>query len=507
MASLNFITSNPVTDAYNARQQIEESQRSADLQNQMQQASLLRTLRMAPYEIDSAKETLRGQRDTNAFNAEANPIKLGDLRSQADLNQTRAYVGKQTADADILKSLAGAKEANANATVAAGTVGSKIAEAKNQAQGSYLQNLRTTGQLSDDETQRQNNATTFAQEQLGATTQAEENVFLLAIRNPEAAIAQGKAAGVVTTPEQEAVLRNPVLTNAAAALISQLRATSNDAAWRDAEFQKLWPQIASKPGSAIQAATDAALQAIRADAPGQATKPAGLVTLYDKGGMPKSFRENDPAIDQALKEGWTTAAPKSGKVLAQVGTDSEGKPVFDFVDGAPKLTEDQSKAMNFASRMEASAPIIDKFEKQGTDLLARAKERGIPFDLGNYWQSAEYQQYRQAKEDFLRAVLRKESGAVISEEEMIGADKQYFPVPGDESHPEVLAQKRQNRRVALEAMKSAAGPGATLIPGIIGRASGQQPAAAQPAAAAPQPSAAPNPADLSDEDLMKALSE
>lgn len=506
---LQFITENPVTTAYDARQQAEQEAQDASLRNTMNRATLLRTVAMAPVELQGAQEDLRGKKQGNDFDASANPVKLDSMKSQADLNKTQAYVAGQTAGSDISRAQAQAQEAGANAQVAVGTVGSRVANSANQAQGSYLQNLRTTGQIADDKTQRQQSETKFAQDQLGAKTQAEENVFLRAIRDPEAAIAEGKAAGVVTTPQQEAILRNPVLTNAAAALISQLRAQSNDPAWRDAEFQKLFPQIASQPGGAVQGALEQALATAKTDAPGAGAKSDKIVTLYDPGGKPKSFRENDPNIDQMLKDGWTTAAPKSGSVLTQVGTNADGTPVFDYVATAPKMTEDQSKAMQFASRMEASSPIIDKFEKQGTDLMARAKEKGIPFDLGNYMQSAEYQQYRQAKEDFLRAVLRKESGAVISEEEMIGADKQYFPVPGDEAHPEILAQKRQNRRVALEGMKSAAGPGATLIPGIIDRATGNpapqvQPAPtsqSQPAQTAP----VANPADMSDDDLLKAL--
>jgi hypothetical protein len=236
----------------------------------------------------------------------------------------------------------------------------------------------------------------------------------------------------------------------------------------------MWDQQAGTyvpiPGYTEQAQAIAA--AGRAPAQPKEPRKPGIITLYGKDGAPKSFFDTDPQIEGLLQQGWTEAAPKSGAVLAQIGTDAQGNPIFDYVAQAPKLTEDQSKAMNFASRMEASAPIIDELEQEGTSLAARAAQN-VPFGLGNYLQTPNYQRFEQAKQDFMRSVLRKESGAVISEEEMKGGDKQYFPQPGDS--PEVIEQKRQNRRVALEAMKSAAGPGAQLIPGIVDRSGTQAP--------------------------------
>jgi hypothetical protein len=56
-------------------------------------------------------------------------------------------------------------------------------------------------------------------------------------------------------------------------------------------------------------------------------------------------------------------------------------------------------------------------------------------------------QQEQAERNFVNAVLRRESGAVISEQEFDNAAKQYFPQAGDTEA--VLAQKKANRETVL----------------------------------------------------------
>lgn len=58
----------------------------------------------------------------------------------------------------------------------------------------------------------------------------------------------------------------------------------------------------------------------------------------------------------------------------------------------------------------------------------------------------------QAQRNFVNAILRRESGAAISQSEFDSANKQYFPQVGDSK--EVLAQKERNRQVALAGLKS-----------------------------------------------------
>ena len=90
-------------------------------------------------------------------------------------------------------------------------------------------------------------------------------------------------------------------------------------------------------------------------------------------------------------------------------------------------------------------------------LLADATEAiaaGVPM-IGNYFSSPEYQLARQAQENFVTANLRKESGAVISKEEMDKEIRKYFPQPGD--FQQVIDQKRLAREAAINAMRRNAG--------------------------------------------------
>lgn len=64
-------------------------------------------------------------------------------------------------------------------------------------------------------------------------------------------------------------------------------------------------------------------------------------------------------------------------------------------------------------------------------------------------------------DDFIRAKLRKESGAVIAAEEMQREYETYFPVPGDEA-PD-LERKRKLREQAIEGLRVQAGPAADQI--------------------------------------------
>jgi len=121
----------------------------------------------------------------------------------------------------------------------------------------------------------------------------------------------------------------------------------------------------------------------------------------------------------------------------------------------PKPTEGQSNAALYADRMREADTIIagPKATEAGTSAMQRGLG-AIPL-VGNYLVSEDKQQLEQAKSDFVNAVLRRESGAVISEQEFKRADKQYFPQPGDS--PKVIEQKAQNRATALAGVEAASG--------------------------------------------------
>ena len=129
----------------------------------------------------------------------------------------------------------------------------------------------------------------------------------------------------------------------------------------------------------------------------------------------------------------------------------------EFVQGGASLkplTEGQGKSGAFYGRMALLQPTIDSLEQQGTQLFDSIVNN-IPL-AGNYLTSNEYKQYMYAKQNWIAALLRDESGAAIGTQEYADANKQYFPQPGDSV--EVIANKRALRQRAMEGMKTKAGP-------------------------------------------------
>jgi hypothetical protein len=121
-----------------------------------------------------------------------------------------------------------------------------------------------------------------------------------------------------------------------------------------------------------------------------------------------------------------------------------------------KQTEAQAKASSFAARMEQAEASMGGLQKQGLSLTAKALD-AIPGGVGNYGQSKEYQQYKQAQSAFITALLRQESGAAINKSEFDRYEKELFPQPGDS--PAVVSQKQAMRASAVQQMRRAAGPG------------------------------------------------
>ncbi len=137
------------------------------------------------------------------------------------------------------------------------------------------------------------------------------------------------------------------------------------------------------------------------------------------------------------------------------------------------LTEFQGRNVLFGARMaESDRTLADLEDKISTTGLA-AKQAiqnapligGAAGAIANVALSKDQQRVEQAQRDFVNAVLRQESGAVINPSEFANAQKQYFPQPGDTK--EVIEQKRKNRKLAIDAFKVLAGPGASQIDTLI----------------------------------------
>lgn len=141
---------------------------------------------------------------------------------------------------------------------------------------------------------------------------------------------------------------------------------------------------------------------------------------------------------------------------------TETQPVNPYAPTA-KLTEGEAKDRAYLNRMIPSHKIITDLENINEGAtgfiggVAASTPRVRDSAAFNLAASKDRQKVLQAQRDFVNAILRRESGAVISQSEFDNAQRQYFPMPGDS--PEVIAQKRQNRMLAIEGMMQGAGRG------------------------------------------------
>jgi hypothetical protein len=123
-----------------------------------------------------------------------------------------------------------------------------------------------------------------------------------------------------------------------------------------------------------------------------------------------------------------------------------------------KPTEGETNAAGFAQRMELSNSIINSLPAGSQPGAGSRTLEAIPLVggvLARSGQAADTQKFDQAAQDWIRAKLRKESGAAIGVDEARQEYATYFPMVGDTA--EKIAQKAEARRVVTLGMQKAAG--------------------------------------------------
>ena len=156
------------------------------------------------------------------------------------------------------------------------------------------------------------------------------------------------------------------------------------------------------------------------------------------------------------------------------GVGADGKPMLyqPGNDGGPAMplglapppkepkdpTEGQSSSAGYVARMLTAEGNYGKIGKDGRPTIGSELAANLPLTgglAGPYVRTENQQLARQAQEEWVRAKLRKESGAAIPPDEMDREIKTYFPQPGEPDS--VAKQKAQSRRQAQASMSSAAG--------------------------------------------------
>lgn len=122
-----------------------------------------------------------------------------------------------------------------------------------------------------------------------------------------------------------------------------------------------------------------------------------------------------------------------------------------FQQTSAGFADRMANAQNYLSQLESKA--VDPVNKTASAL---SKLPVVGDYLENVSRSEDQQVYWNNAQDWIRAKLRKESGAVIGPKEMSDEFRTYFPMPGD--GPDVIANKKMLRDVATNTMiKQSAG--------------------------------------------------
>ena len=147
---------------------------------------------------------------------------------------------------------------------------------------------------------------------------------------------------------------------------------------------------------------------------------------------------------ERLSSGFYMRMSDATSTLKQPVTGADGKPILK--DGKVVTIEDASSRPELVA--EFVGAILPKW------MGGQAAQQALT--------SAVREQYEQAQENWITANLRKESGAVISPEEMQKEIRKWFPVVGNSA--KVIEQKRQARTVAEDSMRRNSGRALTIQP-------------------------------------------
>lgn len=169
---------------------------------------------------------------------------------------------------------------------------------------------------------------------------------------------------------------------------------------------------------------------------------AHLKVLAEKAGIRAQDANTAQSYAAAAKDRAAANAVGSGKI-----DPTTGQPIV-------KLTEGQAKDLSYYRRGVASNNKLDD---------ARSKEMMSGWNstfadapvIGNAWLSPSARQGQQAAKDFIAAILRRDTGAAVSDSEFNYYASFLLPQYGDDA--DTLAQKKESRAQALESIRAGLG--------------------------------------------------
>ncbi len=211
-------------------------------------------------------------------------------------------------------------------------------------------------------------------------------------------------------------------------------------------------------------------------APDMGTDAPTVQTFFDQ----KTGQEYKAQWDAQSREWVPVGGAKTPKEGITV-TSPDGTTMTLGGGSGQKLTEGQSKDIGYYTRGIDADNVLAGKDKELLDWAQQNTDK-IPLGLGNYLTTPEFKQAKQAADSFLTAILRKDTGAAITNQEFQIYGPMFLPVPGDDQVN--IEQKRRARQVALLAIKSGLGTADAIAEAnriILGLPENRMPGATAPA--------------------------
>jgi hypothetical protein len=180
-------------------------------------------------------------------------------------------------------------------------------------------------------------------------------------------------------------------------------------------------------------------------------------------------------IDENRAQATRQAGPARARLPAGMQWNADGtraEPIPGVpAAAAPGLKDYQTKDAMWAERLIRSEAALDRvagIDAKGNRAVIKGpdgKERraydptsgrnNFWFD-DSYFNSGEWKSYQQAARESIAAILRKDTGAAVTDTEWNLYFPMYFPQPGDDAN--TVLQKKASRQAVAKSLKAASGP-------------------------------------------------
>jgi hypothetical protein len=185
-----------------------------------------------------------------------------------------------------------------------------------------------------------------------------------------------------------------------------------------------------------------------------------------------------PTAEPAFRRATPEEAAAYGATAGQFGPDgrfyevdvpqgmtieSDGQGGFRLVQGPAgatgsdkPFTEGQSKDVVYATRAKGALEVLEPVAENLTSLAGQVSSMDPTGIIRRRVQTPDFQVAQNAGNEFLQAILRKDTGAAITSQEQALYGETYLPRPGD--GPEVLVAKQAARQRAVAAIEAGMSP-------------------------------------------------